>query len=48
MAAYLGDVPEVHIPYNSFYDGKDGYEQHLDKFNDNCKVYYDMKYWLPK
>jgi hypothetical protein len=48
MAAYLGDMDEVHIPYNSYYGGEKGHEQHLADFNEKCKVYYDMNYWIPK
>lgn len=48
MAAYLGEANEVHIPYNSYYGGEKGYEQHLSEFNEKCKVYYDMRYWFPK
>lgn len=48
MAAYLGNATEIHIPYNSYYGGVKGYEQHLADFNENCKVHYDMRYWFPK
>ena len=48
MAAYLGNANEIHIPYNSYYGGEKGHEQHLGEFNEKCKVYYDMRYWLPK
>ena len=47
MAAYLGNAEEVHIPYNSYYGGIEGYEQHLADCNELCKVYYDVPYWLP-
>lgn len=47
MAAYLGTAKEVHIPYNNFYGGYEGCEQSLAEFHDNCKVYYDVDYWLP-
>jgi hypothetical protein len=47
IASYLGDAYEIHIPYNSYYGGIEGNEQHLADFNDKCKVYYDLKYWLP-
>jgi Glycosyl transferase family 11 len=48
MAAYLGNANEIHIPYNSYYGGINGYEQSLADFNDKCVVHYDMKYWSPK
>lgn len=47
MAAYLGNAKEVHIPYNNYYGGYEGCEQSLAEFHDNCKVYYDVDYWLP-
>ncbi len=47
IASYLGDADEIHIPYNSYYGGIDGYEQHLAEFNDKCKVYYNLNYWIP-
>jgi hypothetical protein len=47
LAAYLGNAEEVHIPYNSFYGGAEGYEQNLADFNEKCKVYRDLTYWTP-
>ena len=47
MAAYLGHAKEVHIPYNHYYGGFEGCEQSLAEFHDQCKVYYDVDYWLP-
>lgn len=48
MAAYLGNAKEIHIPYNHYYGGFESCEQSLADFNDNCKMYYDVDYWLPK
>lgn len=48
MAAFLGDAEEVHIPYNLYYGGEEGYDQSLAEFNDKCKVYYSVDYWMPK
>jgi hypothetical protein len=47
LAAYLGNAEEVHIPYNSFYGGAEGYEQNLADFNEKCKVYREVGYWTP-
>jgi hypothetical protein len=47
LAAYLGNAEEVHIPYNTFYGGAEGYEQNLEAFNEKCKVYRDLTYWVP-
>jgi len=47
LAAYLGNAQEIHIPYNNYYGGIEGVEQSLAEFDDNCKVYNDIKYWLP-
>lgn len=47
MAAYLGNAKEVHIPYNYYYGGAEGCEQSLADFNDDCKVYYNVDYWVP-
>ena len=47
LAAYLGNAEEVHIPYNTFYGGAEGYEQSLAEFNEKCKVYRDLTYWTP-
>lgn len=58
MAAFLGNASEVYIPYNSIYDdhvlqekkdtlGFGGSRQKLEGFNDNCKVFYSISYWMP-
>lgn len=47
LAAYLGNAEEVHIPYNTFYGGEEGYEQSLADFNEKCKVYHKITYWTP-
>jgi hypothetical protein len=48
MAAFLGDPKEVHIPYNTYYGGFEGFEQSLAEFDDTtCKMYYDVNYWIP-
>lgn len=47
LAAYLGNAKEVHIPYNRYYGGFEGYEQSLADFDKTCTVYYDVDYWLP-
>jgi hypothetical protein len=47
LAAYLGNAEEVHIPYNTFYGGAEGYEQSLADFNEKCKVYHNITYWTP-
>ena len=48
LAAYFGDADEIHMPYNSYYGGEDGDGQHLTAFNDKCKMYYSIDYWIPK
>jgi hypothetical protein len=49
MAAFLGEGTQIHIPYNTYYGGFEGYEQSLAEFDDEkCKMYYDVEYWLPK
>jgi len=47
LAGYLGDVTEVHIPYNSYYGGHNSPNQSLAEFSPECKVYYDTEYWMP-
>lgn len=47
MGAFLGNADEIHIPYNSFYGGFEGFNQSLADFNNSCKVYYDIEYWFP-
>ena len=48
LAAYFGNATEVHIPYNSYYGGAEGNGPHLTAFNDNCKMYYSIDYWVPE
>lgn len=47
MAAFFGKANEIHIPYNTFYGGMEGTGQNLGEFNDKCKLYYNVNYWLP-
>lgn len=47
IAAFLSNAEEVHIPYNTYYGGVEGYEQSLADFNDRCIVHHDMTYWSP-
>ncbi len=48
LAAFFGEAEEVHIPYNTFHGGEESNNQNLDKFNEKCIVYKNMKYWNRK
>jgi len=50
MAGYLSTVAEqVHIPYNTYYGGVEGFEQSLAEFDTASisQVYHNVKYWYP-
>jgi hypothetical protein len=48
IGALLSNAKEVHVLYNSYYEGKTGYKQHLAEMDDiRCTLYDGLTYWTP-